>query len=83
VALDDGENVSCENWNIAFLKFAALAVTMHPWETALGPALRQKGTRRDSFLKRIVISLAAAGVLKGNEFVCENYRGRKKMGVTV
>lgn len=63
---------------------------MHPWETALG-ALRggtwgQKGTRRDSFLKSIVIlsaAEAAAGVLKGNEFVCENYGRKKKMGVTV
>jgi hypothetical protein len=45
----------------------------------------QKGTRRDSFLKSIVIlsAAAAAGVLKGNEFVCENYGRKKKMGVTV
>ena len=46
-ALSTRENVSCENWNIAFLKFAALAATMHAWETALGAAPRHLGPKRN------------------------------------
>lgn len=48
--------------------------TMHPWETALGAVLFGKKEREETASWKALLSLAlsAAGVLKGNEFVCEN-----------